>query len=304
MILLYHSIIPNDSPAERFCVRQALVQAVFEHQILWVRKHFRIVTLAEYVAGSRQPGFNKYMHVAITFDDGLRDTFQNVFPFLEKMNVPATIFASTGHLQNGELLWFNYLKGLCFEQLYKTVQVDQYTFSLQSIEQRKKTWYELRKLLKASDNNVEFCNTLTKKYPLTPEIDILYSGMSQEQLKKASQSKVLEMGAHTVTHPYLNRKSKEIQEQEIIESKHVLSELIGKPIRFFAYPAGEYNLDTIEIVRAAGFSAAFAVIPKQPRANPQYEISRIGIYSPSLFKLWLKLIGFANLVRRVGLRVG
>ena len=47
MILLYHSVIPDDSPVERLCVGQALPQSVFEHHIRWLAKRYTIISLAD-----------------------------------------------------------------------------------------------------------------------------------------------------------------------------------------------------------------------------------------------------------------
>ena len=84
---------------------------------------------------------------------------------------------------------------------------------------------------------------------------------------------------------------------EIFESQRLLSELSGKPVRYFAYPSGDYNLDTLELVEAAGYQAAFATIPRGLDSEPRFEIERIGIYSPSLVKLHAKALGAARLAR-------
>jgi len=304
MIFLYHGILPDDSPAERLCAGQALPQAAFERHIRWLANNRCIVSLAEYLVGWQQRNLQKDEPIAITFDDGFGITFQCVFPFLVEMNIPATIFIATGHLEHGELLWFSYLKALCFEDLYKLVKVNQFSFPLQTITQRKRAWDELRRLAKASGDPRNYCKTLTGIYPLTPDVSALYAGMTYEQLKLASESSFLALGAHTLTHPFLDQLTKGEQEAEITESKRVLSEITGKPIRYFAFPGGDYNRDTLELVKAAGYEASFAVIPKKIGLDPLFEISRIGIYSQSLLKLQMKTLGVAGWARKFGLRVG
>jgi len=304
MILLYHNIIPNDSPADRLCAGQAITQGAFEHQIRWLENHFRIVSLAEYIDCFQKTGFYKHQYVALSFDDGFRVTFQCVFSFLAENNMPATIFVSTGHLEHGELLWFSYLKALCFEKVYKTLTVNGYPFQIETVEQRIQAWNEMRVLAKTSGDPVFFCKMLAQTYPLAPEITAEYEGMTYDQLKAAGDCSLLEVGAHTINHPFLNLMSRETQQQEVIESKRILSEITGKPVRYFAYPGGEYNHDTVEFVKAAGYEAAFAVIPNHSVVDQHFEISRIGIYSPSLFKLQLKAFGVADLARRLGFRVG
>lgn len=304
MILLYHSVIPNDSPAERLCAGQALPQAVFEKHIRWLASNHRIVALTEYLAGWPQQKLHKDKPIAITFDDGFGLTFRCISPLLTDLSIPATIFVSTGHLESGQLLWFSYLKALCFEGLYSIVIVNHSHFPLQTIEQRIQAWSQLRTLAKSSGSPIDFCNRLAKAYPLTSEVVSIYAGMTHEQIKKACASGILEIGAHTITHAYLDQLTRENQEQEIQESRRVLSKITRRPIRYFAYPAGDYNHDTLELVKAAGFDASFAVIPKKIGTDPRLEIGRIGIYSQSLLKLQLKTLGVADWARNFGMRVG
>jgi peptidoglycan/xylan/chitin deacetylase (PgdA/CDA1 family) len=303
MIFLYHGIVPDDSPAERLCVGQAITLTAFKRHCCWLNKHYRIITLAEYLTCQKYE-FNKRKPIALTFDDGYRSTFECVHSFLAENNIPTTFFVSTSHLEHGELLWFSYLKALCFEDLYEMVKVNQHTFPLQTITQRKWAWNELRILAKGSGNPMHFSRTLGVTYPLTRDVSALYEGMTFEQIKLAVKKSNLEVGAHTINHPYLDRMNKEEQENEIAGSKRVLSELTGRPIRYFAYPGGEYNHDTVELVKAAGYEASFAVISKKIGLNPQFEISRVGIYSQSLLKLQLKALGVADWARKFGLRIG
>ena len=128
--------------------------------------------------------------------------------------------------------------------------------------------------------------------------------MTYDQLKEAGRSDLLEIGGHTVTHPYLNQASKDMQAKEILDGRRILSDILAKPIRYFAYPGGEYSYDTIKLVKSAGFEAAFAVTPKLLDGHSRFEVERIGIYSQSLFKFQLKVMGLAKLVRRLGLRIG
>ena len=61
--------------------------------------------------------------VAITFDDGYRDNYDNAIPILERHGLPATVFLSTGSLDTREPLWFEILAGAV-----KTTSVDHLDF--------------------------------------------------------------------------------------------------------------------------------------------------------------------------------
>jgi peptidoglycan/xylan/chitin deacetylase (PgdA/CDA1 family) len=66
----------------------------------------------------------------------------------------------------------------------------------------------------------------------------------------------IEAGAHTRTHPPLDRIPSDQAEHEIVGSKDDLEELIQAPVRAFAYPYGASGDDGRQIA-AANFSVAF-----------------------------------------------
>lgn len=60
--------------------------------------------------------------------------------------------------------------------------------------------------------------------------------ISKEQLLRLSEDKLCTIGAHTLSHPKL-RYSRDYK-NEMMMSKKILEEWIGKPVDFFAYPYG------------------------------------------------------------------
>jgi peptidoglycan/xylan/chitin deacetylase (PgdA/CDA1 family) len=66
------------------------------------------------------------------------------------------------------------------------------------------------------------------------------------------------IGAHTCRHVHLTQVDANTARQEISESKIKLESALGKPVRLFAYPYGEYNAATASDVKKAGFDAGFA----------------------------------------------
>jgi peptidoglycan/xylan/chitin deacetylase (PgdA/CDA1 family) len=64
------------------------------------------------------------------------------------------------------------------------------------------------------------------------------------------------IGAHTCTHPRLSLLSRKEAREEIVSSKKKLEDRFGTPIEHFAYPYGDYNETTVELVQEAGFQTA------------------------------------------------
>lgn len=65
-----------------------------------------------------------------------------------------------------------------------------------------------------------------------------------------------EIGAHTLTHPDLDKLDYEKANNEILGSKEYLESLLDHDVRMFSYPRNRYNPEIIEIVKNAGFIGA------------------------------------------------
>jgi peptidoglycan/xylan/chitin deacetylase (PgdA/CDA1 family) len=66
------------------------------------------------------------------------------------------------------------------------------------------------------------------------------------------------IGAHSRTHPNLLEVSEAQAREEIAGSKTDLEQALGTRIDFFAYPYGAHHRVQVDLVRKAGYSAAFA----------------------------------------------
>lgn len=66
----------------------------------------------------------------------------------------------------------------------------------------------------------------------------------------------MEIGGHTVWHPYLTKISEEKARAEITDSKKKLEEKLGMTVTTFAYPFGAHNAKIEAMVKDAGFTTA------------------------------------------------
>ena len=74
-----------------------------------------------------------------------------------------------------------------------------------------------------------------------------------------SLNDLIELGAHTVNHPYLSSLSTEEQRMEILKSKKTIEEQINKPVASFAYPYGtrqSYTSETVSLLKELKFANA------------------------------------------------
>jgi peptidoglycan/xylan/chitin deacetylase (PgdA/CDA1 family) len=86
-------------------------------------------------------------------------------------------------------------------------------------------------------------------------------GEARESLMDAGQVREWlaaghQIGAHTLTHPFLTRVSIREAREEIISSKKKLEDMFGIPIRHFCYPYGDRNVSIQDMVAEAGYATA------------------------------------------------
>jgi len=100
-ILLYHRIFAPSADPVMLCV----TPACFESHLEFLKKYYNVLPLSE-LSGRLATGTLEGDEAAITFDDGYRDNLVNALPLLEKYDIPATIFITTGQLgKKASFVW-------------------------------------------------------------------------------------------------------------------------------------------------------------------------------------------------------
>lgn len=97
-----------------------------------------------------------------------------------------------------------------------------------------------------------------------------------------------EIGGHSHTHASLPKVSLEKAKTEIELSKKLIEEKLGKEVRYIAYPYGEYSEGVKELVKEAGYEAAFKqVMGAVDKESDPYAINRIPAGDKTAFGFYL-----------------
>jgi peptidoglycan/xylan/chitin deacetylase (PgdA/CDA1 family) len=113
---------------------------------------------------------------------------------------------------------------------------------------------------------------ITTQYFDTPE----YSGFMTKEEVLDMHRRGHEIGGHTITHPDLASLTQVALERELRDSKTVLENLIGVPVRSVAYPYGSYNASVIEMSKRVGYESGRTVnIGFNTKSTPPYELYSI-----------------------------
>jgi peptidoglycan/xylan/chitin deacetylase (PgdA/CDA1 family) len=85
-----------------------------------------------------------------------------------------------------------------------------------------------------------------------------------------------EIGAHSLTHPYLTRISLREVKEQVFSCKKKLEDRFGVPVRHFCYPYGDWNPAVRDLVMRAGYETACTIdFGVNTTATPHFELRRI-----------------------------
>ena len=84
----------------RFPSEIELPYSLFQQQLEFLAATGKVVSY-EKALELLQPG-DANDHVALTFDDGHEDFYTHAFPLLKRLNLPATVFVTTGFVEEGK----------------------------------------------------------------------------------------------------------------------------------------------------------------------------------------------------------
>ncbi|BDD09251.1 hypothetical protein FUAX_16830 [Fulvitalea axinellae] len=100
--------------------------------------------------------------------------------------------------------------------------------------------------------------------------------LTKEELRELTKEGI-EIGSHCVNHVHLARKTKEVVETELIESKKILEEVLGKRVYSIAYPFGNYNEEVMDVAQKSGYDWAVMTKAGSNVGRNRFELFRTPI---------------------------
>jgi len=119
--------------------------------------------------------------------------------------------------------------------------------------------------------------------------------LTAKQLKEISDSGLVSIGSHTVSHPELSKLNKKTIEKELVKSKQVLENITKKEIKTISYPNGNYDENVIKIAKKHYEYGLIMNYKTQIVAMlNNYKINRIGIYKNTQHDDFVEIINLAK----------
>jgi peptidoglycan/xylan/chitin deacetylase (PgdA/CDA1 family) len=102
--------------------------------------------------------------------------------------------------------------------------------------------------------------------------------LSNEQLLEMSREG-WQIEAHTMSHPKLNEIPLEQLERELSGSKSQLEAVLNRPVKYLAYPYGNYSEEVIKVAKMVGYAMGFTTERGWAKKAEAYKIQRIYCYA-------------------------
>jgi len=290
-VVNYHRILAAPDPM----LESEPDLATFRWQMALLARCFNVLPLSAALkaldAGTLPP-----RALCITFDDGYRSVHDLALPVLREFGLPATVFVTSGHV--GERDMWNDCIIEAVQQLpagqldLRHLGLDNY--SLHDLAARKAT---LARLIEGSKYL-----PAPARLALVEELSGLLgegAGAKGLMLTKEMVANLdrhgIEIGAHTVSHPILTSLDDEAARGEIVGGKEQLEEVLGKPVRLFAYPNGkpgkDFGAGHVAMAREAGFNAAFTTVPGAiTRQDDRFALARSRPWDQTPLMFGLRLL--------------
>jgi peptidoglycan/xylan/chitin deacetylase (PgdA/CDA1 family) len=284
VVLMYHRILQDE-------FINGLAPQEFERQIVYINKHFNIVSIEELLCDVKSNSVKPYS-LALTFDDGHYDFYSNAWPILKKYNLPASLYITTGFVDGTTWLWPDLLKYILLNSNTAILQVE----NLGDISTHQKehhiSWHKLG----------DYCLTLSPEerntllYKLAADAKILVSDAPKQPFHSVTWPQLQEMhseglvvGSHTVTHPILSSLSRENLHYELATSASAIQQHLGAVPAGICYPNGRPEDISEAVIKAAELTGyTYGLMGRSSKLNPArpFKIGRIAANKDFFYFKW------------------
>lgn len=227
------------------------------------RLGYRTITFADLVSLVRQGKTLPTKTIVLTFDDGTVDHHRNVLPILKECGLVATFFVSPGLM--GTEKWM-----------------------IKYVVTKSRDWFDDDPRLRSREG----MNSAPRKFSHLSWDEVL-------EMHRAGQ----EIGSHGLMHSFLTGIPLAEAEREIRLSRELLATRLGKPVRTFCYPFGDWNGAVQGVVRAAEYQGACVTASGSTadvRFDDYFALGRVPANTEMpMWAFWLVISGADFMRRRI-----
>ena len=266
-VLMYHNF-SGPGAADANALNVEGLRAQFEY----LRRHFKVVPLAqiaERLASGRQ--LDPKM-VALTIDDGRRNCYEFLFPLLKEFELPATFFVVSSFIRGEDWIWTDKVLWLSEQPQPPAALIkDKLDDVFRSLNQLRPDNRNARIEAMAKSAGVSI--------PRTPRVK--FAPCSWSELREMADSGLMEIGSHSATHAIFSSITDEESWEELKRSRAQIEEGMGRSVSCFGFPngmPGDFRPSQVRQVQDAGYlcsvTAQFSMVSS---GGDRYHLPRIGM---------------------------
>jgi peptidoglycan/xylan/chitin deacetylase (PgdA/CDA1 family) len=261
--LVYHALARRSGDPEAELVAPH-GERLFEHQLGFLARAFRIVDAAELPAAVAARRRGERFPAAVTFDDDLSSHVSTALPILLRHEARATFFLTGATLAGPSAFWWQRLQHAARAEPELVAQLcrEQGAASLHELARRVECLEPAE--LRAFEERLGGADA--------------EPGLRAEDVR-ALVDAAMAIGFHTRRHRYLPLLPEDELAQAFEEGRAELERLAGGPLTIVAYPHGAGDERVAAAARTAGFDAGYTGRPRAVR--PGDDPLLLGRLSPS-----------------------
>ena len=267
IIVNYHYV---EEPAPKFPGIHPCSIADFEKQIKFLSQGYQIVNVPQVFEAARSGRAGRFC--SITFDDGLKDQYQNALPILQRHNVVASFFIITSALEGrlptahrvhillsrfsvDELvnIFHDYLREF-YPDLRRQYLIpkDRRLTDRRQHEDIATANLKETLILLPEDIKAQFLRFCFKKLGLNAEKISQSLFMNEKHLRELGKLG-MNIGSHTHNHYALDTLNEEALAKDVRLTNEILSAILGESPSVFSYPHGRIQSAVTRILKEEGF---------------------------------------------------
>jgi peptidoglycan/xylan/chitin deacetylase (PgdA/CDA1 family) len=204
-----------------------------------------------------------------TFDDGYRDNRDFALPAMREYDAPLTVYVASDFAEGTGRLWWVALERIiaAADRIDSTIGDTAIHFDTRTIEDKQAAFTQIHDLLRGLPDDRDIARAISELCARhgVDESDISRElCLSWDELKRFAADPLVTIGAHTVSHCNLAKRSEQQAHQEITVSRTRIEAVLQRPVVHLAYPYGDRGAAgprEFAFARAAGFKTAVTTRP-------------------------------------------
>jgi peptidoglycan/xylan/chitin deacetylase (PgdA/CDA1 family) len=288
LVLTYHRVLPADEQRASFSSHSIVVSPrAFERQLRFLRKHFRMLTVDEFVSAVASGKPAREPSCLITFDDGWFDNLRYAEPILTKLQVPAVVFVATGYVGTDKCFWQERL-GRLLDASWRNASGAAVLTKLDApapadLDDHEATRNWIRVIIdrlkhRPPQEVSQLVDELEAQLPST-RANHPDRFMSWDDVVQLAGSGYITIASHAHSHRPLTELDGEEIAAELTRSRAEIERRLGREVTTIAYPNGNHDDQVVAAARSCGYVAGFTTIAgRYAPGEDAFRVKRVNIH--------------------------